>query len=106
MRDRAKPRFTRKSHAACKLALVVFVAWYAVVADWGGETSARGEFFPVFNWSLFTYVKPVRGLLELYVVRIGDHTFPQPINYFELDSYFATVRNRSTDLKKTMERLA
>jgi hypothetical protein len=61
------------------LIIASFIASYVVVAYLGGKVSHRGEFFPVFNWSLFTHVSPVRGLLELYVVRVGDKTFDRPV---------------------------
>jgi hypothetical protein len=97
-------RYTLRGHTFRKLMVALFTTAYVAVAYVGGEVSPRGEFFPVFNWSLFTYVHPVRALLELYVVRIGDKTFDKPVHYFELDDYFETARNRSTDLKKTLER--
>jgi hypothetical protein len=104
-RNRAQAAYSTRGYVARKLIIASFIASYVVVAYLGGKVSHRGEFFPVFNWSLFTYVSPVRGLLELHVVRVGDKTFDRPVNYFELDSYFETARNRSTDVKKTLERL-
>jgi hypothetical protein len=103
MQDRNARDLSTTGYTARKTLLALFVLTYAVVAFWGGKTSPRGEFFPVFNWSLFTYVKPERSLLELYVLRIGDRTFERPVNYFELDAYFPSARQRSTDLRKTME---
>jgi hypothetical protein len=94
-----------QGYSARKRLLVLFVLTYAVVAFWGGKTSPRGEFFPVFNWSLFTHVSDVRTLIELYVVRIGDRSFERPINYFELDEYFPTAAGRSADIRKTLDRL-
>ena len=96
--------YSLRGYKARKLIIGVFLAAYVTVAFLGGRMSPRGEFFPVFNWSLFTYVHPVRALIELYVVRVGDKTFDKPVNYFELDDYFETARIRSTDLKKTLER--
>ncbi len=58
------------------------------VAYAAGRHSPRGEYFPAFSWSLFTYACPVRGLLELHVRRIGDRTFDASLKYFELDDYF------------------
>jgi hypothetical protein len=101
---RAKTSYSVRGHTARKLIIGVFIVAYVAVAHMGGRMSPRLEFFPVFNWSLFTHVHPVRGLLELYVSRIGDKTFDEPVNYFELDDYFETARNRSTDVKKTLER--
>lgn len=98
-------RYPLRNYNALKVVIAAFVACYGIVAYQGGARSERGEYFPVFNWSLFTYVSSVRGLLELHVKRIGDHEFEHPVNYFELDEYFHTASNRSTDLKKNLERL-
>jgi hypothetical protein len=102
----ARSTYSDRGYRARKAFVALFVTTYVTVASLGGRMSPQGEFFPVFNWSLFTHVHPSRGLLELYVIRIGDKTFDQPVNYFELDSYFETARVRSTDLKKTLSRYA
>jgi hypothetical protein len=95
-----------QSYTTRKGIIFLFVVAYGLVAYLGGKTSPRGEYFPVFNWSLFTHVAPVRGLLEVHVSRIGDRVFEQPVNFFELDQYFPTAQKRSTDLKKTLEQIA
>jgi hypothetical protein len=96
-----KGLFTVRAHRSLQTLLLSLAVLYAAVAFRGGIDSPRGEFFPVFNWSLFTYVSPTRGLLELHVKRIGDRTFDTPVNYFDLGTYFASARERTTDLGRT-----
>jgi len=84
--------------------ILLFVAAYVAVAYLGGRMSPRGEFFPVFNWSLFTYVAETRSLPEVYVYRIGNERFASPRPYSELGAYFELARKRSTDGKKILER--
>jgi len=98
-------RYSLRNYSALKITIAMFVVVYGIVAYQGGAKSERGEYFPVFNWSLFTYVKSVRGLTELHVKRIGAHEFERPVNFFELDEYFPTASARSSDLKKNLERL-
>lgn len=105
MQDSAKNRFSRRGYTARKVALVVFVIAYTVVADWGGRVSPNREFFPVFNWSLFTHVNPYPLQPELHVVSIGDTRFDKPVNYFDLGSYFDSARQRSSTVQKTVRRL-
>lgn len=97
-------RYTLAEHSALKVFIATLVVLYGVVAYEGGARSPRGEYFPVFNWSLFSHVGSVRGLAEIRVHSIGDTRFEKPADYFTLDSYFASARNRSTDLRKSLDR--
>jgi hypothetical protein len=101
----AQNRFSTTGYTARKYVLGGFVTVYALVAYWGGHVSPRGEFFPVFNWSLFTHIWPHQTLPELHVVSIGDRKLDQPVNFFELDSYFESARLRSIVVTKTLGRL-
>jgi hypothetical protein len=105
VQDHSSNRFSTKGYVATKYALAAFVILYAAIAHWGGVSSPDREFFPVFNWSLFTHVYPVQELPELRVVSIGDKSFPEPVNFFELDSYFESARLRSIIVTKTLSRL-
>jgi hypothetical protein len=96
----------RRRYRMRRLAAVVFLAAYAIVAWAGGNYSRRGEYFPVFNWSLYTQVSPIRSLYELYVVQVGDQTFDRPMLYANLAAYFNEKRVRSTNVKKTLQRMA
>jgi hypothetical protein len=95
-----------RSFRTCRTAALVFLVAYVIVAWAGGHYSRRGEYFPVFNWSLYTRVSPVRSLYELYVIQIGDQKFDRPVLYANLASYFDAKRVRSTNVKKTLQRMA
>jgi hypothetical protein len=105
VQDSSRNRFSMKGYTARKYVLAAFVLVYAAIAHWGGMTSPDREFFPVFNWSLFTHVYPVQELPELRVVSIGGKTFPEPVNFFELDTYFESARLRSIIVTKTLSRI-
>jgi hypothetical protein len=105
VQDSVRDRFSTHGYTARKYALVVFVAAYAVVAHWGGKSSPRREFFPVFNWSLFTHIYSVPMLPELHVVSIAGEKLAKPVNYFELDTYFESARQRSIVVTKTLGQL-
>lgn len=98
-------RFTVRSHSVLKTTMAVLVVVYVVIAYEGGHTE-RHQYFPAFNWSLFSYVNATPSLVELHVKRIGDQTFDPPVNYFELGSYFLSARNHSTQLTKNVGLLA
>jgi hypothetical protein len=98
-------RFTGRGYFALKITMAVFVVAYVVIAYAGGSTERR-QYFPVFNWSLFSSVESRPSVVELHVKRIGDQSFNPPVNYFELGSYFATARSRSPELPKNAGLLA
>ncbi len=91
-----------RSYQARKWAVPTFIAIYVVVAVIGGMRSPRGEYFPVFNWSLFSYIAESRTLPEIYVTRIGDKSFVPAKPYSDLGEYFETARNRSTNVRKLL----
>lgn len=100
----AQRRFTVRTLSALRICIAALATLYLIIAYAGGHTERR-EYFPFFNWSLFSSVDSEPGLVELHVKRIGDRTFDPPVNFFELGSYFATARIRSTDLVKDLTRL-
>lgn len=88
-----------------KITILMLFVTYAVVQCAGRVTSPRGEFFPVFSWSLFTSVVNPRWTLEIEVLRVGDTEFDQPVNFFELGEHFEFARRRSTDVRKSAMRV-
>jgi hypothetical protein len=55
---RTQLSYSVRGYTVRKTLLIVFVAAYVAVAYAGGRHSPRGEYFPVFSWSLFTHVYP------------------------------------------------
>lgn len=88
-----------------KLSIFVLFIMYAVVQCAGQLNSPRGEFFPVFSWSLFSGVINPRWTLEIEILRVGDIEFDQPVNFFELGEHFEFARSRSTDVRKSAMRV-
>lgn len=89
-----------------KFAILLFFIAYSVVQCAGAVHSPRGEYFPVFSWSLFSTVKDVRRSLEIEITRIGDTTLPEPVNFFELDEHFAAAERRTSTVIKSAVRFA
>jgi hypothetical protein len=67
--------------------------------------STRGEYFPVFGWSLFSYVANPVVTLEIEISRIDEMEFPDPINFFEMGEYFSGAARRSTSVTKSIRRI-
>ena len=75
---------------------------YTPVAVIGGLRG--GEFFPAFNWSLFTHVKRHHLTTEIEIIRLGDRVFDPPRRYFSLKSEFRGARAQDVTLWKTLIR--
>ena len=75
---------------------------YTPVAVLGGLQG--GEYFPVFNWSLFTHVKRNIITTEIQVDRIGDRILSPPQRFFALKSEFSAARKQDVTLWKTLTR--
>ena len=88
-----------------QILIFVFFICYTFVGFGGYLYSPRGEYFPVFSWSLFSVVKTPWETVELEIIRIGDTEFAEPINYFDLHGYFRTSDDRSTAVRKAYYRL-
>lgn len=87
-------------YRAKKLTILLFFVAYSVVQCAGKVQSPRGEYFPVFGWSLFSEVVSPRWTVETEIVRIGDTVFPEPVNFFELGEHFKAARARSSNVRK------
>lgn len=75
------------------LLIPVFYICYILVANIGAILSNRSELFPVFNWSLFTYVSDVRKLCELEVLSIDGVRLDRPTRFYELRNRFRAGRD-------------
>lgn len=84
----------------------VFVVLYVVLAMIGNSFSPRGEYYPFFSWSLFSFVQHPSRNYHLEIMRMGDATFEEPRDYFTFRDDFGQARARSSDLGKSIGRLA
>ena len=81
-----------------------FYLYYSVVSYFGVILSDKYEIFPVFNWSLFTYVTDVRQFCEIEVVAIDGRSLEQPTPYYGLPDRFAGAKARNPTLFKLLQR--
>lgn len=88
-----------------KLTIFLFFIAYSVISFNGYLYSLRGEYFPIFSWSLFSEVQSPAEKVEVEIMRIGDTEFAEPVNYFDLPEYFRGAAARSTNVTKAALRL-
>lgn len=79
---------------------------YLLVAALGMKFHERKEFFPVFSWSLFTYVWEHAWGYEVEITRIDDQVFDPPRNYFEFPHVFAFAAMRDNAVVKAASAFA
>lgn len=96
------PRLGYRGYRLRSVVFFLFFAGYAIVALIGDRYSERGEYFPVFSWSLFSRPSDRVGILEVLVHRIGDRGFDPPVRYSSLRSEFGLAQ--STDAPKAVRR--
>ena len=85
--------------------LVFFFAYTAL--QWAGKNYAlKGEFFPVFSWSLFTTVEDDVVDIAVKVHQIGETKFDPPVDYYDLPQYFEYAAKRDTAVTKAASQLA
>lgn len=101
MREAAARHGGYRSYRFRSAALMTFFVCYVVVAVAGSNFATRGEFFPVFSWSLFSRVENPKVDWRVLIHRIGQERFDPPKNFYALTDRFPLARNRSTDASKT-----
>ncbi|HUT49522.1 MAG TPA: hypothetical protein VM325_09290 [Alphaproteobacteria bacterium] len=79
---------------------------YLCIAVAGGVQSPKGEIFPFFNWSLFTYVSDHRQLIEIEILAINGVRLDAPTRFHDLPKQFAGARNKSVSILKLASRMA
>lgn len=88
-----------------KLGIAAALVGYTVIAIAGNLFAQRREYFPFFSWSLFSDVPAERSTFELYIFRVGDTPFDQPVNFFDLPDHFKAARVRSSTVSKAAKSL-
>ena len=87
-------------------AVFIFFAAYCVVQYAGKVQSPKGEYFPVFSWSLFSSVRDTYTDFTVEISRIGDQRFDPPVNYYDLPKVFPRAATRDTAVGKAAFQLA
>lgn len=93
-----------KRHRILLFTIPAFYLLYALIAHHGGLTSPRGEHFPVFNWSLFSYVSDERYLVEVEIVALDGMSLPQPTRFFDLPGQFNAAKKRDIMMVKLVQK--
>ncbi len=89
-----------------RAAVLIFFAAYCVTQYAGKRLSPKGEFFPVFSWSLFSTVSEFHTDIGVEIARLGDQRFDPPVNYYEFPQTFPYAANRDTAVGKAAYQLA
>lgn len=87
-----------------KFIILFFFLSYSVVQCAGQFGTTRGEYFPVFSWSLFSGVQNPTWALEVEVTRIGEIELAEPTNFFHLGEHFPDAKQRTSGLLKSVGR--
>jgi hypothetical protein len=70
-----------------------------------GPRDGHLEFYPFFNWSLFSLSTPVRSDAVLVVRSIDGQTFERPKLFFDMADTFAAARSDDAVLPKMLDDL-
>jgi len=81
----------------------VCVAAYAVIAI-AMKPAGAIEFFPFFNWSLFSYSSDQRSDITLQVTEIDGVPITPPRLFYDMKDRFAAARNKDPRLMKLLDR--
>lgn len=100
-RQRAKTAALRGYRWRSLLLLLMIVA-YPILAYYGPK-NGRAEFYPFFNWSLFTHASDVRSDVVLFVRELNGTVFEEPRLMFSMPDDFAVVRARDAQLPKFLD---
>ena len=76
---------------------------YAAVA-FAARPPGQIEFFPFFNWSLFTFGQMQRADIVLLVRSIDGQKLPQPAQFYDLKHIFPAARAKDSSLMKLLDR--
>lgn len=70
------------------------------------KPASNVEFFPFFNWSLFSKTAPVRSDVVVMVRRVDGQQVDPPGLYYDMTDTFASAKSRDILVRKTLWRLA
>lgn len=89
-----------------KIFIALFLVTYTAVAIYGNVYAERKEIFPVFSWSLFSYVSDRAKQIELEILEIDHAALAAPVYFYALRDEFCAAQKRDVTLSKLLERLA
>lgn len=95
-----------KSYIRTIVFFPLFLLVYTLVATVDKETTKGKEFFPFFQWSLFTYIPSPAYANELWVTGFDGNDLPEPLFIFELKDQFRLAARNSPTVFKLLDRIA
>lgn len=85
-----------------RVLMVTMLVIYPILAHIGPK-NGRAEFYPFFNWSLFTNASDVRHDIVLIIHAIDGAQLPEPTLFFDLPEVFTAAANRDSRLAKFLD---
>ena len=89
-----------------KIFIALFFVAYTAVAIYGNLYAEKKEIFPVFSWSLFSYVSDRAKQIELEILEIDHVALAEPAHFYALGDEFHAAQMRDVTMSKLLERLA
>ena len=84
--------------------LMFFMVGYVAAALFGPNLG-RSEFYPFFNWGLFSYTHSVRSDVVVLVHSINGKRFEEPVLYYDLPERFVHFPGGKVRLNKLLRDL-
>ncbi len=82
--------------------MTAFLLFYPLLA-YLGPRDGRAEFYPFFNWSLFTNASDVRFDIVLIVQEVNGETLSEPTLFFDMKDQFASAKRGDSQLAKLID---
>jgi hypothetical protein len=82
--------------------MVAFLFLYPVLAYYGPK-NGRAEFYPFFNWSLFTNASDVRSDVVLMVKQINGELLAEPAYFYDMKEQFFAARRGDASFAKLLD---
>ena len=81
--------------------LIFLVIGYALAALYGPRLG-RSEFYPFFNWDLFSYTHSIRHDVVVLVHSINGEALEEPTIYFYVPNHFLLTGGEKIRLRKLL----
>ena len=82
--------------------MVAFLLLYPVLAYYGPK-NGRAEFYPFFNWSLFTNASDVRSEVVLILQQINGERLAEPAYFYDMKEQFFAARRGDASFAKLLD---
>ena len=89
-------KYLFRQHLIC-----IFVVGYIIASQYGPRLG-RAEFYPFFNWELFSYTDSIRRDIVLRVHSINGEDLEEPTMYFSVPNHFSRTQGEKIRLRKLL----